>query len=69
MTQYTPDIMHINTDYEVYHNLIRLDEWKVVYQDDVSAVFIPTSKNRNHWIIPDEKFHIDYEKFKARILN
>ena len=46
-----------------------LDDWRVVYKDDTSAVFIPITKNRTHWIMPDEKFDINNEKFKTRILN
>lgn len=69
MTKYHADIILANTDYEVYKTLIKLDEWRVIYKDKISAVFIPVSKNKNHWIIPDEKINLDNEKFKTRILN
>ena len=63
------DVVLMNADYKVYQNLIKLDEWKIVYQDNMSSVFIPTSRGKGHWIIPDEKFTIDYEGYKKRILN
>lgn len=69
MTKYHADILLINTDYEVYKKLIHLEDWRIVYKDEASAVFIPMSKNKKHWIIPDENFNIDKEKFNTRILN
>ena len=69
MTKYHTDIILVNTDYAVYNKLIMLDDWRVVYKDETSAVFIPITKNREHWIMPDEKFDINNEKFKTRILN
>ena len=69
MTKYHTDIILMNTDYAVYNKLIMLDDWRVVYKDDTSAVFIPITKNREHWIMPDEKFDINNQKFKTRILN
>jgi len=56
MTKYNADIILINTEYEVYKALIKLDEWRIIYNNKISAVFIPVSKKSNHWIIPDEKF-------------
>ena len=69
MTKHHADIILINTDYAVYNKLIKLEDWRVVYKDDTSAVFIPVSKNKDHWIVPDEKFNIDNEKFKTRVWN
>ena len=63
------NILMLNENYQVYQNLIKLDEWKIVYQNDKSSVFIPTSKNKAHWIVPDDKFRIDYNERKNRILN
>jgi len=61
------DIMLINKNYQVYNNLIQMDNWKIVYQDKISAVFVPTTLNKN-WKFPDESYFEDTEKYKTRIL-
>lgn len=69
LNKYHTDIMLIDTNNEVFKILNQLEDWRIVYQDKTSAVFIPVSKNKKHWIIPDEKFNINNEKYKTRILN
>jgi len=61
------DIMLINKDYQVYNNLIQMENWKIVYQDKISAVFVPTTMNKD-WKFPDKNYFEDKEKFKTRIL-
>ena len=67
LNKYHSDIILINTEYEVYKYLLRLDSWKIVYKDEISAVFIPARLKKNNWIIPDREYNTDNEKFKSNI--
>ncbi|OGI00854.1 MAG: hypothetical protein A2Y25_06985 [Candidatus Melainabacteria bacterium GWF2_37_15] len=44
MNKYKTDLMLIDTSYPVFQELLTHDDWKVIYQDKISAVFMPTSK-------------------------
>ncbi len=74
INKYHTDIILINTEYDVYKNLLMLNDWKIVYKDGISAIFVPGALKKTNWKIPDEKYNTDNDKFKSpinlkRILN
>lgn len=61
LTQYHHDIILIDNNFEVLNKLKSLNNWKIVYQDRNSTVFIPASM-KNNWILPGKDS--DYNKTK-----
>lgn len=63
---YHTDIMLVPVDYDVYKYLIQLKEWKIVYKDDIAAVFLPAKTPEKVWKLPDKKFDPNSEKFHTQ---
>jgi len=53
MKKHKADLILIDKSYPVFTELLRMDDWKVVYQNKISAVFIPIENRRERWIEPD----------------
>jgi len=62
LDKYSADIILIEANTKTNNKLKTLKDWKVIYQDKYSAVFIPSSIKKNEWILPDK--NIDYSKNK-----
>jgi len=62
LKKYHNDIILMPLDSETYKELKKLKEWKVIYQDKCSTVFIPASVSSENWKMPDK--NIDYSKTK-----
>ncbi len=68
MNNYKTDLMLIDKSYPVYSELLELDNWKIVYGDRASAVFMPAIKaNRKHWVMPEEELYIKSDVSAAEI--
>ena len=52
MKKYKADLMLIDKSYPVFTELLRHDDWKIVYQDKVSAVFLPIGMSNERWVMP-----------------
>jgi len=60
MNNYKTDLMLIDKSYPVYTELLELEDWKIVYGDRVSAIFMPAVKsNRRHWPMPEGELYIE----------
>ncbi|MDD3149872.1 MAG: hypothetical protein PHV68_03480, partial [Candidatus Gastranaerophilales bacterium] len=65
--KYDTDVMLIPVAYkEVYDNIKKLYDWKLIYKDDIAAVFVPKNKSDQKWQKIDEDFDINKEKFISR---
>jgi len=67
MKKYKTDLMLIDKTYPVFSELLYLDNWKLVYQDKISAIFIPVEKHREQWITLEENLSPQKDFFKSEI--
>ncbi|HSA06442.1 MAG TPA: hypothetical protein P5556_04620 [Candidatus Gastranaerophilales bacterium] len=66
MKNYKADLMLIDKSYPVFSELLLLDDWKLIHQDKISAVFISLEKNRENWVITDEELNSDNDIFEPK---
>ena len=50
MKNHKADLMLIDKSYPVFSELLTCDNWELVYQNKISAIFLPTEKHREKWI-------------------
>ncbi len=67
MRNYKTDLILIDKSYPVFEELLNLDDWKIVHQDEISAVFIPVKKGRERWIMPKDHLAQENDIFKSDI--
>ncbi len=67
MKKYKADLVLIDKSYPVFGELLKLDDWKIVYQDRISAVFIPVEKTRERWIKPEGNLASEKDIFESDI--
>jgi len=68
LRKYHADLMLIPMEYkELYNNLKMIDDWKIVYEDKMAAVFVPRSMNKKEWIMPPKSFNAEKEKYISDI--
>jgi len=67
INKYHTDAILVDKKYEAYNYLVRVNSWKVVYQDDISAVFVPVSVKKAKWKIPDKNYFEDDKKYITSI--
>jgi len=66
--KYHADAMLIPVEYrELYQGLKTLPDWKLIYLDEMAAVFVRVENAKKKWIMPDKNFNPDKEKFKSDI--
>ena len=54
MRKYKADLILLDASYPVYSELLNLNDWKIIYKDKISAVFIPMANDGKKWIMPDD---------------
>jgi hypothetical protein len=62
LKKYHNDIILINKDSKTFYALKKLNNWKMIYNDKYSAVFVPYSTKKTNWLLPNKD--IDYSKTK-----
>jgi len=62
LRKYHNDIILLPLDTETYKQLKKLKNWKMIYKDKYSAIFIPASAISKKWKMPDK--NINYSKTK-----
>ncbi|MFH0702593.1 MAG: hypothetical protein V2B14_03525 [bacterium] len=68
LKKYHTDMILIPLTYDnLYEKLLWKKEWKLVYKDDLAAIFIPKSKNKPNWVKPDSNFDANKEKYKSNL--
>lgn len=68
MFNYKTDLILIDKSYPVYSELLSLDDWKIVYSDKVSGVFMPAIKAKGRqWVAPDETIVIQASVLDSKI--
>ena len=68
LKNYHTDVMLIPLDYkDLYKKITELNDWVIVYKDDVAAVLVPKSKSKQHWTKIPKKFNPAKEKFISNI--
>ncbi len=67
MLNYKTDLILIDKSYPVFVELLHLDDWKIVHQDGVSAVFLPIEKHREKMIEPEESITSKKDIFDSDI--
>ncbi|MDD3013704.1 MAG: hypothetical protein PHC34_08395 [Candidatus Gastranaerophilales bacterium] len=62
LKKYHNDIVLLPTDKDIYTEFKKLKNWKMIYKDKYSAIFIPASVKSEKWKMPDK--NINYSKTK-----
>jgi hypothetical protein len=69
LKKYHADLMLIPKEYaELLNELSKLDDWKIVYQDNMAVVFVPKSMNKKVWHFPSSNFDASKEKYMSDII-
>ncbi len=67
MNNHKADLMLIDKSYPVFSELLTCDDWKLVHQDKISAIFLPAGKPRERWIELDSDLTLENNVFKLDI--
>lgn len=67
LQKYHTDLILVPIEYDVYNNLLKLPDWKLIYKDDQAAIFIPASKSQRKWLEPSANFDPEKEKYDTGI--
>ena len=49
---YKTDVLVIEKKYPVYNKILQHAEWKLVFENNFSGVFVPTSTAKDNYIMP-----------------
>lgn len=68
MVNYKTDLMLIDKSYPVYSELLSQDDWKIIYSDKVSGMFMPAMKaTGKQWFMPDNPVVIEAKALESDI--
>ena len=68
LNKYHTDLMLIPVTYDdLFYKISRLKNWKIIYQDNVAAVFIPKIKDKGNWKKISPNFDPSAEKYNSDV--
>lgn len=67
LTKYHSDVLLIPKHYDIYPQILKLRDWKLVYSDEIAGVFVPVNKARKNWKPVPEGFDWNKEKYITNI--
>lgn len=69
LTAYKTDVVLVPLEYEVYKKILFSDDWKIIYKDNIAAVFVPKSNKNNDWKPVPKNFNADKDKYDTDLIH